>query len=82
MQHKKYWKKTRGLMLIILALWFFFSFFIHFFVDSFNNITFIGFPLGFYLASQGSLIAFVIIIFYYARKQNKIDQEFGVSEND
>ncbi len=69
-------------MLFILALWFFFSFFIHFFVDSLNNITFIGFPLGFYFASQGSLIAFVIIIFYYAKKQNKIDQKFGVSEDN
>ena len=78
--NKKYWQKTRGLMFLILALWFVFSFLIHFFVEKLNSLQFLGFPLGFYFAAQGSLIAFVIIIFYYASKQNKIDHEFGVNE--
>lgn len=76
----KYWRKTRGLMFFILALWFIFSFGIHFFVEALNNVQFLGFPLGFYMAAQGSLIAFVIIIFYYARRQNQIDHECGVNE--
>jgi putative solute:sodium symporter small subunit len=40
----------------------------------------LGFPLGFYFAAQGSLIAFVILIFWYAAKQNRIDEEFNVDE--
>lgn len=81
-QNEAHWNKTKGLMYCTLALWFFFSFVIHFFVKGLNSIVIGGFPLGFYMASQGSLIAFVIIIFYYANTQNKIDHEFGVQEQD
>jgi putative solute:sodium symporter small subunit len=43
-------------------------------------INFIGFPLGFYMAAQGSLIVFVVAIFWFANKQNAIDEEFGVAD--
>lgn len=79
-QSRAHWAKTKGLMFITLAVWFFFSFVIHFFVTSLNSITFIGFPLGFYMASQGSLIVFVVLIFWFAKRQNAIDEEFGVGE--
>ncbi len=77
----EYWVKTRNLLWITMILWVFFSFVIHFFVNALNQITFLGFPLGFYMAAQGSLIAFVLIIFFYAHRQNKIDEEFGVAED-
>ena len=67
-------------MWVSLTIWFIFSFVIHFFVDALNEIVILGFPLGFYMASQGSLIIFVILIFWFANRQNKIDEEFGVSE--
>jgi putative solute:sodium symporter small subunit len=75
-----YWRRTSNLMWLVLAIWFFFSFVIHIFAPSLNNITFIGFPLGFYMAAQGSLIAFVIVIFWYGNKQNDVDEEFDVAE--
>lgn len=77
-----YWTRTRALMFIMLGLWFFFGFFIHFFVDSLNKILIFGFPLGFYMAAQGSLIAFVVMLFWFARAQDKIDRDCGVSEDE
>ena len=47
-----------------------------------NGASFLGFPLGFYMAAQGSLIVFVVLIFWFARTQDKIDREFGVAEDD
>ena len=76
-----YWARTRRLMFIILALWAFFSFIIHFFAIQLNSIVILGFPLGFYMAAQGSLIAFVVLCFWNASAQNKIDEEFGVQED-
>jgi len=76
-----YWNKTRRLMFIMLGLWFFFGYVIHMFVTSLNEIVIFGFPLGFYMAAQGSLIAFVVMLFWFARKQNSIDEEFGVAED-
>jgi len=69
-------------MFIHLGLWAFFGYIIHFFVHSLNKIVVLGFPLGFYMAAQGSLIAFVIMLFVFARQQDNIDREFGVAEDD
>ena len=80
-QREAYWSRTSRLMWIIMALWFFFSFVVHFFAVQLNAIQFLGFPLGFYMAAQGSLIAFVVLCFWNAIGQNKIDKEFGVAED-
>jgi putative solute:sodium symporter small subunit len=77
---EEHWGRTRSLMWTTLAIWFFFGFVVHFFVHPLNQIVILGFPLGFYMAAQGSLIAFVVLIFWFAYRQNKIDEEFGVEE--
>jgi putative solute:sodium symporter small subunit len=76
-----YWRKTSRLMWTILALWLFFSFLIPAFAVQLNSITIAGFPLGFYMAAQGSLISYVVLCFWNASAQNKIDEEFGVAED-
>lgn len=80
-ERARHWEKTRRLMFIMLGLWIFFSFIIHMFVNALNNIVILGFPLGYYMAAQGSLIAFVVMLFVFARKQNAIDEECGVAED-
>jgi putative solute:sodium symporter small subunit len=79
-----HWRKTSHLMFAHLGVWFFFGFIIHMFVDSLNKITIpvLNFPLGFYMAAQGSLIVFVVMLFLFARQQNKVDREFGFAEDD
>lgn len=77
---QEHWRRTRALMWMTLAIWFFFAFVVHFFVRSLNQIEFLGFPLGFYMAAQGSLIVFVVLIFWFAHKQNQIDEETGMAE--
>lgn len=78
----EYWHATRRLMFIMLGLWLFFSFIVHMFVNQLNEIVILGFPLGFYMAAQGSLIAFVVMLFWFARRQDSLDREFGVAETD
>ena len=79
-----HWKKTTTLMLAHLGIWFFFGYIIHMFVNVLNKVTIpvLGFPLGFYMAAQGSLIVFVAQLFIFAKQQNKIDREFGYAEED
>ena len=77
-----WWQKTKTLMWISLGIWAFFGFIIHMFVNQLNEIVILGFPLGFYMAAQGSLIAFVVLLFWFARRQDQIDREFGVAEDD
>jgi putative solute:sodium symporter small subunit len=79
-QQAAYWNRTRSLMITILIVWFIFSFAIHFFAPQLNGIRILGFPLGYYMAAQGSLIAFVAMCVWNARSQDKIDREFGVQD--
>jgi putative solute:sodium symporter small subunit len=78
---QEYWSRTSRLMWTIFGLWFFFSFVIHLFAVQLNGVKILGFPLGFYMAAQGSLIAFVVLCVWNAVAQNKIDEEFGVQED-
>jgi len=77
-----WWQKTKNLMITALVIWAILSFGIHFFVRSLNEIVILGFPLGYYMAAQGSLILFVILIFWFSSRQDSIDREFGVAEDD
>lgn len=77
-----WWQKTKALMIISLVVWAIAGFGIHFFVNQLNEITFIGFPLGFYMAAQGSLIIFVALIFWFSARQDAIDRDHGVAEED
>jgi putative solute:sodium symporter small subunit len=81
---QEHWSKTRRLMFIHLGVWLVFGYVIHMFVVPLNKIIIpvVNFPLGFYMAAQGSLIIFVVMLFVFARQQDKIDREFGVAEDD
>jgi len=68
-------------MWTILFLWFVFSFGFPLLADQLNSIKILGFPLGFYFAAQGSLIAFVVLCAWNAKAQNKLDREFNVAED-
>ncbi|NBX41874.1 MAG: DUF4212 domain-containing protein [Rhodobacteraceae bacterium] len=39
-----------------------------------------GTDLGFWFAQQGSILVFLILIFFYASRMNKLDKEYGVDE--
>ena len=78
----RYWSRTSTLMWSMFVLWLIFSFVIHAFVEQLNTIKFLGFPIGFYMAAQGSLIVFVLMLFYFAWKQDSIDREEGVAEEE
>ena len=77
---ERHWEKTRGLMMLTLTIWFIFSIVIFMFGESLNNGSFLGYPLAYYMCAQGSIIIFVVLIFWFANRQEKIDEEFGFAE--
>lgn len=81
-KHREYWKKNLQLTAILLAIWFIVTYVVGFFARELNSITFFGWPLGFYMGAQGALIIYVISIFYYAIRMNKLDREYGVAEDE
>lgn len=81
-KHKEYWNKNLRLTAGLLAVWFVVTFVFSFFARELNQLTFLGFPLGFYVGAQGALIVYVLIVWYYARRMNRLDIEYGVHEGD
>ena len=67
-------------MILTLAIWFVFGYVIFMFGSSLNEGSFLGYPLAYYMCAQGSIIAFVVLIFWFANRQEKIDEEFGFQE--
>ena len=80
-RHREYWSKNLRITGILLAIWFFVTFVIAFFARDLN-FTFFGWPFSFWVAAQGALIVYVIIIWFYARYMNRLDQEYGVAEEE
>ena len=81
-QREIHWRRTKSLMITHLVIWFVFAYVVHWFASSLNTISFLDFPLGFYMAAQGSLAVFVIQLFIFVRQQAKIDDECGMSEDE
>jgi putative solute:sodium symporter small subunit len=81
-KHKEYWHKNLVITAILMVVWFIATFVEGWYARELNSITFLGFPLGFYMSAQGSLIIYVVIIFIYARYMNALDRTYGVHEGD
>lgn len=78
---KAYWKKNLMTLLFLLLIWFTVSFgFGILLVEQLNNFKIGGFKLGFWFAQQGAIYVFVILIFVYVYRMNKLDKEFDVNE--
>ncbi len=80
-KHKAYWQKNLRLTGILLAIWFVVTFVLGYFARDLT-FSFFGWPFSFWVGAQGSLIVYVILIWYYARAMNRLDQEHGVAEEE
>ena len=73
------WPRTRKLMIKYLAAWLVFGLAVHLFFGPLNKISvpLLGFPLGLYLALQGALIVFIVMLFMFAKQQNDREHSAG-----
>lgn len=81
-KHREYWRRNLNITGILLAIWFVATFVVIWFARELNEIVIFGFPFAFYMGAQGALIIYVLIIWYYARRMNQLDQEYGVHEGE
>jgi putative solute:sodium symporter small subunit len=80
-QKEAYWRYNVTLTTVLLVIWFVVTYIISGLMAGWlNQFSFLGFPLGYYMAAQGSLAIFVIEIAVYARLMNAKDEEYGIRE--
>jgi len=79
---RQYWSKNLAITAVLLFIWFVVTYVASFYARELNEITFLGFPLGFYMGAQGSLVVYVLIIAFYAGYMNRLDRKYGVHEEE
>ncbi|ENO89462.1 hypothetical protein C666_06065 [Thauera linaloolentis 47Lol = DSM 12138] len=77
---RAYWRRNLVLTLGLLSVWFVVTFVAGYFADELNTISFLGFPLGFYILAQGSLVVYLAIITVYVVVMGRLDRRYGVDE--
>jgi len=80
-KHHEYWRKNLRITGLLLVIWFVVTFVAGYFARDLN-FNFFGWPFSFWVAGQGALVVYVVIIGYYAYYMNRLDQEFGVAETE
>jgi len=77
-----YWAKNIKILSVLLSIWFIVSFgFGILFIDQLDKIKIAGFKLGFWFAQQGTIYAFVLIIFIYAWLMKKLDKTYNMDKD-
>ena len=80
--NKLYWRANLRLVFACLIVWACVSYLCGIvLVEQLNHFHLAGYPLGFWFAQQGSIYVFVILIFFYAWRMNKLDHKFNVDED-
>ncbi len=82
MKHQKsYWQENLRLIFICLLLWFLVSFGLGIMlVEPLNEFRLGGYKLGFWFAQQGSIYAFLGLIFWYGAKMNQLDKKYQAEQ--
>ena len=80
-QNTAYWKANLVLLGKLLLIWLMVSFgFGIVFVDWLDQFHLFGFKLGFWFAQQGSILVYIVLIFFYSWRMNAIDRKYGVDD--
>lgn len=80
-RHRQHWQRNLRITGMLLAIWFLVTFVATFFARDLSFSVF-GWPFSFWVASQGALVVYVLLIGYYAHSMNELDNKYGVAETD
>lgn len=79
----EYWKRNVTLQASLLTVWFVVAYVLGILLaEPFDSVSFFNFPLGFWIAQNGSIYVFIALIFIYAWRMDALDHEFDVHEED
>ena len=75
------WRRSQRITAWLLCTWFLLTFGAVFFARELSQPMFGG-PFSFWVASQGILIVYVVLVWVYARSMHRLDVEFDLAEAD
>lgn len=75
-RRQRYWRHNLRLTGALAALWFFVTFVLVYFSRELS-FKVVGWPFSFWVAGQGALVVYCLIIWFYARRMNQLDAQFA-----
>lgn len=76
-----YWNANLKIVATLLSLWALVSFGLAiFFIDALDQVRLGGFKLGFWLAQQGAIYVYLLLILAYILLMDRLDRRHGVVE--
>jgi len=80
-QQARYWRRNLSYIGVLLAIWAAVSYGTAILLaDVLDRVRLLGFPLGFWFATQGSILTFVALVFVYVKLMNDLDRKYGIYE--
>ena len=77
----RHWRRSQRITALLLAVWFGVTFAVTFFARELGS-TLVGGRLSFWMAAQGSVLVYLLLVWWYGRLMARLDLEFGLAEND
>lgn len=78
---RRYWRTNLRLTALLLCIWFCVTFGVSFFARELD-FRFFGWPFSFWVAAQGALLMYGLIIAFYAWYMNRLDDRMAQAERD
>ncbi len=80
-QRLNYWRKTQRMTALLMLVWFGVTFGVSYFARELS-FDFFGWPFSFWVASQGALLVYALIVAFYAWYMGRLDRRYGLGESE
>ena len=77
----RHWRRTRTLTAGLLLAWFVVGFVVTWFARDLD-FPFFGWPFSFWVAAQGGIVLFVVLLVVYARRMARHDARLAAASDD
>jgi putative solute:sodium symporter small subunit len=69
----QFWVRTKSLTLLLLLAWLLVNLLVPWFARDLSSQRFFGFPLGYWLAAEGALLIYLLLIVIYVIAMDRLE---------
>ncbi len=77
----RHWRSSLRITGLLLAAWFVVTFGVTFFARELGAAL-VGWPFSFWMAAQGAVLVYLLLVWCYARLMARLDAAFDLAESD
>jgi len=80
-RRRRHWQRNCWLVAGLLLVWLGVTFGVSYYARALN-FRFFGWPFSFWMAAQGALLVYLLLVVSYALLMNRLDQHYELDEED